>query len=172
VRQTREFVRTRKTAKSLHAVNKVVEEASGIALIGANSQGVRVTTDFADDVGDANLDRTQIQQVVVNLIRNAIDAMENTKEKRLSISTARHSGMIEVKVEDTGGGIAEDLQKRLFEPFVTSKESGMGVGLSISKAIIDAHQGEIGATNKESSGCVFSFKIPAGGYEESEERRR
>ena len=169
MRQMREFVRTRKTAKSLHDVNKVVEEASAIALIGADSQGVRVTTNFADNVGDANLDCIQIQQVVVNLIRNAIDAMENAKEKRLFISTARHRGIIEVKVEDTGSGIAEDIQKRLFQPFVTSKNAGMGVGLSISKAIIDAHQGEIGAINKESSGCVFSFKIPAGGYGEPEE---
>ncbi len=164
IRQMREFLRMRKTAKSLHGLNQVIEEACVIALIGAQSEGVNVNMNLAGDIGMAPLDRIQIQQVIVNLVRNAIDAMHDVNEKTLTISTRKTEDSIEIRVEDTGHGVSEDINKRLFEPFVTSKEDGMGIGLSLSKSIIDAHQGEITAKNKESGGCVFTVKLPVGAY--------
>lgn len=164
IRQMREFLRMRKTAKSLHDLNQVIEEACVIALIGAQSEGVNVDMNLADDIGTAPLDRIQMQQVIVNLVRNAIDAMHDVNEKTLTISTQKTEDSIKICVEDTGHGISEDINKRLFEPFVTSKEEGMGIGLSLSKSIIDAHQGEITAKNKESGGCVFTVKLPVGAY--------
>jgi two-component system, LuxR family, sensor kinase FixL len=165
IRQMRDFMRKRKTARSLHNVNRVVEEASAIALIGAESEGVHVTNNLAPDTGEASIDRIQIQQVVINLIRNAIDAMIDSKEKHLTISTTRINGFIEVKVSDTGHGVPDDVKKRLFEPFFTSKDEGMGIGLSISKSIIDAHQGEIFSMDKDSPGSVFIFRVPAGPHD-------
>ncbi len=172
IRQMREFLRKRKTAKSLHDVNKVVEEASAIALIGAESEGVKLTTHLGSDIGEALLDRIQIQQVIINLIRNAVDAMKESSEKRLTISTAKNAGFIEIRVEDTGAGITADMEKRLFEPFATSKQEGMGIGLSISKSIIDAHQGDIVAINKESGGSEFIIKLPKGSHDEAESRHK
>ncbi len=164
--QMRDFVRKHKTTRTPHDVNKIVEEASAIALIGADAQKIKVTTNLGNNIGEAPLDRIQIQQVVINLIRNAIDAMKESPERRLTISTQRNDGMIAIKVEDTGSGIPEELKTRLFEPFVTSKDDGLGVGLSISKSIIDAHQGEISATNLNSGGCIFTCKVPAGGHDQ------
>ena len=113
-------------------------------------------------MGEISIDRVQIQQVVTNLIRNAIDAMQNSPNRVLTISTRKNGEQVEVSVADTGPGVDSSLQSKLFDPFVSNKDEGMGVGLSISKAIIDAHQGEILATNRDSGGCVFTFKLPAG----------
>lgn len=162
IRQMRDFVRKRKTERGLHDVNRVVEEASAIALIGAEAEGIKVNTEFNDGIGEALLDRTQIQQVVTNLIRNAVDAMRTAPDKRLTISTSRYNGLIEVKVADTGHGIPAEVKSRLFEPFVTSKDDGIGVGLSISKSIIDAHQGELFAIDNKPSGSVFIFRLSPG----------
>ena len=161
IQQMREFVRKRKTAKSLHSVNKIVEDAVALAIIGADADGIEVRWNLSSEVGDISLDRIQIQQVVTNLIRNAIDAMRGTPEKVLTISTQKTDTGVAVNIADTGPGLKDELEDTLFEPFVSDKEDGMGVGLSISKSIIDAHQGEISATNIESGGCVFTFKLPA-----------
>lgn len=162
IRQMRDFVRKRRTEKSLHDVNKVVEEASAIAMIGAESYGISLTSEYGGDVGRAVIDRIQIQQVVTNLVRNAIDAMRNAPERKLRIRTARLDGMIEIRVEDTGTGIPESVRSRLFEPFVTTKPDGTGIGLAISKSIVDAHQGEIFPTSKNGPGSVFVLRVPAG----------
>ncbi len=169
IRQMRDFVRKRKTAKSLHDINKVVEEACAIAVIGAEAEGISVKTDFQANAGAAQLDRTQIQQVVTNLVRNAIDAMHNSPKKELTISTERRNGLIEVKVADTGFGIPKELKSRLFEAFVTSKEDGLGVGLSISKSIIDAHRGDLLVADNKPSGCVFIFRLPPEAHDDAEQ---
>ncbi len=165
IHQMREFVRKRKTTKSLHDVNKIVEDAAALAIIGADADGVEVKWDLSEDVGKVSLDRIQIQQVVTNLIRNAIDAMHEAPQRILTISTRKRAREIEVSIADTGPGLNKDLKKTLFEPFVSSKKEGIGVGLSISKTIIDAHQGEIDAADLESGGCVFTFNLPAGNDE-------
>jgi len=171
IRQMRDFMRKHKTAKSLHDVNHVVEEAIAIALIGAEAGGVHVTTNLGSDVGEAALDRIQIQQVIINLIRNSIDAMQDVEEKHLTISTAKRGDFIEVKVSDTGHGFSDNVKKRLFEPFFTTKEEGMGIGLAISKSIIDAHQGEIIIVETESLGAMFIIKLPVGDYDETTENQ-
>lgn len=163
--QMREFVRKRKTAKSLHNINRIVEDAAALAVIGAEADGVEVKWSLAPDMDEISLDHIQIQQVVTNLICNAIDAMGGAMEKVLTITTAKTDGGVSVSIADTGPGIDRLAKKKLFEPFVSSKEDGLGVGLSISKSIIDAHQGEIGASNPDSGGCVFTFTLPAGASE-------
>lgn len=166
IRQMRDFVRKRKTARSLHDVNKVIGEACAIAVIGAEAEGIKVKTSFDESIGTAQLDRTQIQQVVTNLIRNAIDAMRDSPNKELTISTGQRDGLIEVKVADTGSGIPIEVRNRLFEPFVTSKDDGLGVGLSISKTIIDAHHGELTMQDNKPAGTIFLFKLPVEGQDD------
>ena len=160
--QMREFVRKRKTAKSLQNINKIVEDAAALAIIGADADGIEVKWDLSTELGELSLDRIQIQQVVTNLIRNAIDAMRGAPEKILTISTERTDTGVSVSVADTGPGLKDELRDKLFEPFVSDKDDGMGVGLSISKSIIDAHQGEISAANVKVGGSIFTFKLPAG----------
>lgn len=163
IRQMRDFLRNRKTARSPQSVNRIVEESCLIALIGAETEGVMVSSDLDEATGFADVDRIQLQQVVINLIRNAIDAMQETNDKHLSITTARQDGMVEICIADTGPGISEDMKARLFQPFATTKEDGMGIGLSISKSIIDSYGGELFATDNSPSGAVFTVRIPAAG---------
>lgn len=160
IHQMRDFAKKRKTARSLHDVNKVVEDAGAVALIGAAGDGIDIEYRLRPDVGLANIDRIQIQQVVTNLIRNAVDAMNKSPVRRLTISTEKRNGRIEIAVADTGCGVAPEMKSRLFEPFVSDKEEGLGVGLSITKSIVDAHQGEILVNDNDAGGATFIVRLP------------
>jgi len=108
------------------------------------------------------MDKLQIQQVVVNLVRNAIEAMEGSKRRELTISVARtEDGAVGISVIDTGPGIAPDIADRLFQPFVTTKAQGMGVGLSICRSIVEAHGGRLWAEANPEGGSIFRFTLPA-----------
>jgi two-component system sensor kinase FixL len=112
------------------------------------------------------VDRIQIQQVLTNLIRNAIDAMIGSSVRSLIIRTAAEpDASITVSIEDTGAGISEGIAPQLFQPFVTSKASGMGVGLSICRTIIEAHGGRIWFEPRTGGGTVFHFTLPRAGDE-------
>lgn len=160
IRQMRDFVKRRKTARSLHFINKVVEDASAIALLGVSNNHLLVSFAFDEDVGEAFIDRIQIQQVITNLIRNAIDAMKDAPEKKLSISTCRTPKAIEISVADTGCGVSDDLKRTIFESFVTTKDGGLGVGLAISRSIVDLHQGELIVRDNDPEGAVFTVRLP------------
>jgi two-component system sensor kinase FixL len=106
------------------------------------------------------VEKVQIQQVLVNLIRNAIEAMQGCPRKELVVETALlDQGMVEVRVADTGSGLAEEIAPRLFQPFVTTKPAGMGVGLSISKRIVEGHGGEMWAEPNPGGGTLFRFTL-------------
>ena len=132
-----------------------------MALVGATLKGIDVHLLLAEDVPPVMVDKVQIHQVITNLIRNGIDAMAETADRHLTISTARRgSGEVEVSVADTGSGLAEEVVPRLFQPFVTTKPDGIGIGLSICRTIINAHEGQIWATANPGGGTVFHFTVP------------
>jgi two-component system sensor kinase FixL len=107
-------------------------------------------------------DKVQIQQVLLNLMRNAVEAMEGSPRRELVVSTdAAEDDMVTVGVSDTGSGISPDMSSQLFQPFVTTKRHGMGVGLSISRTIVEAHGGRIEVAPNPGGGTVFRFTLRA-----------
>jgi len=167
IRRLRDFVSRGESERRVEDVKKLVEEASALALVGAKDRGVRVRFDLAPEAKLVLADKVQIQQVLLNLIRNAIEAMDGCERRDLLIATTTLPGnMIEISVADTGSGIAPEVGAQLFQPFVTSKPQGMGVGLSISRTIVEAHGGAIAPHPNPGGGTVFSFTLPAVAKEE------
>jgi two-component system sensor kinase FixL len=160
IRQLREFVARGETEKRAEDINKLVEEASALALVGANEAGVKTVLRFDPRASLVLVEKIQIQQVLLNLIRNAIEAMHGSPRRELLVETALNDqGLIEISVTDTGSGLAEEIVPRLFQPFVTTKAAGMGVGLSISKRIVEAHGGEMWAEPNPEGGTRFRFTV-------------
>jgi two-component system, LuxR family, sensor kinase FixL len=138
-----------------------------LALVGAKDQGVRVRFQFHPTIDLILADKVQIQQVLLNLVRNAVEAMESSPRRELAISTAPdHDGMLAISVADTGAGISPEIMSHLFQPFVTNKRDGMGVGLSISRTIVEAQGGQIGAGPNPAGGTTFRFTLRAVTQEE------
>jgi two-component system sensor kinase FixL len=170
IRRLREFVARGESEKAVESLSKLLEEASALALVGAKDRSIRVTFKFASGSDFVLADKVQIQQVILNLTRNAIEAMEGVERRELLFSTDRRGdGLIAVSVTDTGSGIAPEIMSQLFEPFVTSKSNGMGVGLSISRSIIESHGGQIFAVANPQGGTIFSFTLRAVSDEEVSE---
>ncbi len=167
IRHLREFVTHGETEKSRENVRKLIEEAGALALVGSREQGVRSIFDFSSGSGadEVVADRVQIQQVLINLMRNAMEAMRESDRRELVVRTGRDGAGVVIEVADTGPGIAEDIAERLFEPFVTSKANGMGIGLSISRRIVEAHGGSIAASRNEAGGATFRVSLPAAARE-------
>jgi len=168
IRRLRDFVAHGESERRVEDVKKLVEEASALALVGAKDTGVRVRFAFAPHLDFVLADKVQVQQVLLNLMRNAIEAMEDAETRDLVVSTAAApDNMIEISVADTGAGIAPEISAQLFLPFVTTKPQGMGVGLSISRTIIEAHGGSIAARPNPGGGTIFCFTLPAMTKEEA-----
>jgi two-component system sensor kinase FixL len=160
IRRLRDFVSRGETEKKVENLPKLIEEASALALVGAKEEGIRVRIDLDRDAELVLVDKVQIQQVLLNLIRNAIDAMIGSRVRRLTISARVVDGrMARISVADTGAGLAPEMIPQLFQPFVTTKSDGMGVGLSISKTIIETHGGRLWAEPNEGGGTVFHFTV-------------
>lgn len=162
IRRLRNFVSRDESEKRVESISKLIEEAGALGLTGAREQGVmlRFNLNPAHDLVFA--DRVQIQQVLVNLFRNALEAMASSARRELIASNTRAADeMIEIAILDTGHGFGADIQPKLFQPFFTTKEHGMGVGLSISRTIIETHGGRMWAETNEAGGATFRFTLPA-----------
>ncbi len=160
IQHLRNFVARGDSEHKIESVSKMLEEASALALVGAKEHDVKVRfeLDPASDLVVA--DKIQVQQVIVNLIRNAIEAMETSPVRQLVIaSSAAPEQMVQISVADTGAGLSPEILPQLFQPFITTKAHGMGVGLSISKTIVESHGGRLWAEPSEPGGTVFKLTL-------------
>jgi PAS domain S-box-containing protein len=160
--------------KSLFDLNKAIEEVIGLARSAIAANGASVRTRLAEALLPVQGDRVQLQQVVLNLILNAVEAMSTveTGAREMSISTEQtRTGGVLVSVGDSGPGIDPDYLDRVFDAFYTTKSSGVGMGLSICRSIIDAHGGRLWADKNASRGAVFRFTLPGAGTELTDARR-
>ncbi len=161
IRRLREFVARGDTERQIERLPKLIEDASTLALIGAKEGGVEVSFHLDPKADLVVADRIQIQQVLVNLIRNAIDVlMEWPGPRKIEIETiAKADATAQISVSDSGGGLAQEVAAQLFQPFVTTKQEGMGLGLSISRTIVEAHGGKIWVEARRGGGTTFRFTL-------------
>jgi two-component system sensor kinase FixL len=161
ISRLRQFVAKGETERMLEDVNAVVEEASALALIGTAGRGIAVRRDFTPKLPPVLVDKIQIHQVITNLIRNSVDALAAVERPQILIRTRRAGPhQVEISVADTGPGLEPEVAARLFQPFVTTKPGGMGIGLSICRSIVEAHGGKLWASDNPGGGAVFSMSLP------------
>jgi two-component system sensor kinase FixL len=161
IRRLRNFIEKRDSDRQPENLNSCVEEAIALGLVGASDRDVKITTELADDLPPVVMDRIQLQQVMINLMRNALEALENSSERHIVIRTRRPSpDFVQVSVTDTGPGVPPEILPNLFIPFSTTKAKGLGMGLTICKAIVEAHNGRIWVTAPKEGGSEFAFRLP------------
>ena len=161
IRSLREFIKRGDMDRSTQDLNNVVAEATRLGSVGDSEKGIGIEREFGAGLPPVSINKIQIQQVILNLVRNATEAMAESEIKTLNLSTSRHDDRhLEVAISDTGQGIDPEVARRLFQHFVTTKPSGMGIGLSICKTIIDSHGCRIWAKPRAGSGTVFRFTVP------------
>jgi two-component system, LuxR family, sensor kinase FixL len=161
VRRIREFARKKTPELANEDVNRMIEEANAIASVGSKAKNIRTTFDLSPERPQAQVDRIQIQQVVMNLVRNAIDALENSPVREIVLQSRIGSqGRVEIAVMDSGPGVSSEVAKKMFAPFVTNKKNGTGLGLAICRTIVEAHGGELWVENSPLGGAAFRFTLP------------
>ena len=165
IRRIRSFIRKEETPRSLVAPERVIDESLAFLAGDIRNAGIAVQTDLEAGIGPAFMDIIQIQQVVMNLIRNAVEAISASGTEAATIRIeVRQDGQsaVRISVIDSGPGIPERLRTRLFEPFLTTKATGMGIGLTICKTIIEAHGGRLSVESRAGGGTIAAFTLPTG----------
>lgn len=157
----REFIQKRETSRKPEDLNSVLEDGLTLSLSVETAAKARIRKKLFKDLPPVLVDRVQIQQVLINLVRNAFDAMADNPAGRVSIETGLgQPGWVLVSVSDNGPGLTPEISEKLFQPFQTNKQKGMGVGLSICQMIIEAHGGRIWAEPNQPQGAIFRFQLP------------
>ena len=164
VQRIRDFVKKRDVKMRAENLSQVIEEAIALTRTSVGDTGLTLDTQIDPAGLQVEIDKIQVQQVLFNLLRNGIEAMQGQQRRELVVATNPvQGGMVQISVADTGPGLPDEVRKRLFEPFVTTKASGMGVGLSVCRAIVEAHQGRLWADDNPGGGTVFRFTVRRAG---------
>jgi signal transduction histidine kinase len=145
-------------------LNEVISEVLGLIRAESGRRRVAVETELATDLPTVRGDKVHLQQILLNLLLNALDAMADMSDARkLTVRTdLDENGYVVIAVSDAGSGITPDQMPRLFDPFFSTKKEGMGLGLPIARSLVEAHGGRIWAENAPGRGATFQFTLPAG----------
>ena len=167
IRRIREFVKRSEPERRPCDVSTIVADAVGLAEIDAQRHSVRIEVELAHDLPVLQADPILIEQVLLNLLKNAVDAMRSSVRRELTLAVIRRSGQVEFSVRDTGAGLGVEAREKLFEPFFTTKAEGMGIGLNICRSIIESHQGRLWVDDNAllgdgAGGSTFRFTLPVG----------
>jgi two-component system sensor kinase FixL len=164
IKRLRGFVSKREPDRRSQDLNAVIEESIALGFVGAADTSVKLRTRLAKDLPPVFVDKVQIQQVMINLVRNAVEAMQQTPKRILTVATDRDGGeFVRVSVADTGPGLAKEIVESLFQPFRTTKADGLGIGLSICRTIIESHGGRLWMEPNPDHGVSFHFRLPLDG---------
>ena len=165
IHRMREFVKSHTTQHSIADINTLINNAAGLCVDELKEHNITLSFELEEQLPPVNVDQVQIEQVILNLIRNSIDALQNcpsNQERRLSIqSELTSNNSIQVRIKDNGPGIDEGQQQKILMPFFTTKSEGMGMGLSISSSLIEAHEGYLHFNSQLGKGTSFYFTLPA-----------
>ena len=161
IRRLRAFIEKRGPNRTDEDITRTIDEAIRLGQFNASERGIKLRVLFEQGLPSVSIDRVQIQQVLINLMKNAAEAMEGLPRRELTVTISRVTPeLVQVSVADTGPGISEDMAEKLFQPFVTTKATGMGMGLSICRGIVEAHGGRLWLENNPGGGAVFRFNVP------------
>jgi two-component system sensor kinase FixL len=160
IQRLRGFASRRDSEKRFEAISPLVKEAAELALLGTKLRGVSITVQ--DDLADVTVivDKIQIQQVLLNLLRNAAEAVADQERQEIVLLTEVRDDTVQISVVDNGPGLPDEVKAKLFQPFVSTKQTGMGVGLSICQTIIAAHDGRLWAESNPEGGTIFRLTLP------------
>jgi two-component system sensor kinase FixL len=162
IRHLRNFIQRHEPEREPLDINKVIDEATALAFIGMREKNIEVNFERGAEIPPVTIDKIQIQQVIINLIRNALDAMDGMKLRKLTLATGIDAEQVKISIADTGCGVSPEIADRLFMPFVTTKSEGLGVGLSISRTIVENHGGMLWFESNTDSGTTFHLTLPIG----------
>jgi two-component system sensor kinase FixL len=163
IRRLRQFVKKKELGRREVSFDELFRDLTVLAEVDARDNGVSLTIDVAKGLPRVLVDAVQIQQVILNLIRNGIDAMMNVNhyDDGISVTVDKSpNDQVRIMVTDHGTGITKEDEKKIFQPFFTTKASGMGLGLAISRSIIESHGGVLSFTKNPSGGTTFHFTLP------------
>jgi two-component system sensor kinase FixL len=163
IQRMRDFTRSRESLRKVAQLDALIDEVRPLAELDANANDVQLVIDIDPKLPPINADRVQIQQVILNLLRNGVDAMADIPpaERTLRLHAfCETPKSVRVEISDAGHGVPDEVRLRLFTPFYTTKDTGMGMGLAISRSIITAHGGKLDSSNNAAGGATFFFTLP------------
>ena len=160
IRRIREFVKRSEPRRRPTEVARVVEDAIGFADIEAAKKGITIHTDVQAGLPPLDVDPILIEQLLLNLLKNAVDAMDQAELRRIDLVVRRQDDMAEFSVIDRGSGLSELQRANLFQPFFSTKSEGMGMGLNICRSIVEFHHGRLNVERNPEGGAIFTFTLP------------
>jgi C4-dicarboxylate-specific signal transduction histidine kinase len=163
IRRVREFVKKSEPRRHAVALATIVDDAIGFVEIDARRHGAQVLSQLPSDLPPVFADTVMVEQVLLNLVKNGIEAMAETPadERIVTVSARRlETAQVEVSVSDRGNGLSDEARQKLFSPFYTTKSEGMGMGLNICRSIVEFHEGRLWVDANPAGGCIFRFTLP------------